>query len=160
MLAARAAPPAPPSPAPAPPKKIHGGAFANLGALFACRRAPPSPAPYERFALTFVKGPLGIKFETSERPRVEKVTQDSEHHSALQCGDEVVGIGKTSFFENDTDVEKGGDGVFSTDDCYELLADAVERAAFPLVIHLRRRRKAASKPLKGPLVFKVYNCYG
>jgi hypothetical protein len=26
------------------------------------------------------------------------------------------------------------------------LADAVEREAFPLVIHLRRRRKAASKP--------------
>ena len=76
---------------------------------------------------TFVKGPLGIKLETSERPRVEAVTNDSEHHASLRRGDEVVGIGSTSFFESD-DVAKGGDGVFSTDDCYELLADAVERA--------------------------------
>ena len=150
LFAARAAPPAPPKaetpPTPPPPTKVKSGAFANIGALFACRRAPPSPAPYERFSLTFVKGPLGIKFETSERPRVEEVTSDSEHRASLQPGDEVVGIGKTSFFEKEDDIEKGGDGVFSTDDCYELLADAVEREAFPLVIHLRRRRKAASKP--------------
>ena len=100
------------------------------------------PAPYERFSLTFVKGPLGIKLETSERPRVEAVTNDSEHHASLRRGDEVVGIGSTSFFESDDDVAKGGDGVFSTDDCYELLADAVEREAFPLTLHFRRRREA------------------
>ena len=53
-----------------------------------------------------------------------------------------MGIGSTSFFESDDDVAKGGDGVFSTDDCYELLADAVEREAFPLTLHFRRRREA------------------
>ena len=88
------------------------------------------------------QGPLGIKLETSERPRVEAVTNDSEHHASLRRGDEVVGIGSTSFFESDDDVAKGGDGVFSTDDCYELLADAVEREAFPLTLHFRRRREA------------------
>ena len=104
--------------------------------------AAAPPAPFERFSLTFVKGPLGIKLETSERPRVEAVTNDSEHHASLRRGDEVVGIGSTSFFESDDDVARGGDGVFSTDDCYELLVDAVEREAFPLTIHFRRRREA------------------
>ena len=40
------------------------------------------PAPYERFSLTFVKGPLGIKFETSVRPRVEEVTRASAHRGS------------------------------------------------------------------------------
>ena len=138
LFAARAAPPQ--------PKKMEKGAFASLGALFACRKVPPSPTPYERFSLTFETGPLGIKLDDAERPLVLEVTADSEHRVALNAGDEVVGIGATSFFETEAEVARGGDSVFSTDDCYDLLADAVERKAFPLTIHFRRRREGASKP--------------
>ena len=77
LLAARAVPPAPPSPAPAPPNKVERRL--RTSAPIRRQAAPPSPAPYERFSPTFVKGPLGIKFETSERPRVEEAPR-TEHH--------------------------------------------------------------------------------
>ncbi|KAH8055436.1 hypothetical protein JL722_8348 [Aureococcus anophagefferens] len=111
------------------------------------RRAPPAPPARPTSAeVEFVRGPLGLMFDdlagSSNRAVITGTTETGEHFASLKVGDEIVGVAGESFFEHEADVEAGGEGLFTQDDVYDMLAEAVERGEYPFKVQVRRRAAA------------------
>ncbi|KAH8068956.1 hypothetical protein JL720_12165 [Aureococcus anophagefferens] len=120
-------------------------AAGGVAALFAARAAGAAGAPYG-VEVEFVRGPLGLMFDdlagSSNRAVITGTTETGEHFASLKVGDEIVGVAGESFFEHEADVEAGGEGLFTQDDVYDMLAEAVERGEYPFKVQVRRRAAA------------------
>ncbi|KAH8073116.1 hypothetical protein JL721_3095 [Aureococcus anophagefferens] len=79
---------------------------------------------------------------SSNRAVITGTTETGEHFASLKVGDEIVGVAGESFFEHEADVEAGGEGLFTQDDVYDMLAEAVERGEYPFKVQVRRRAAA------------------
>lgn len=118
-------------------------------------RSPPPKPPrgtkvrtHESFELTFAAGPLGLDLEgEGTRVAVASMAEACPHRSQLRVGDEIVGLGATSFVEDPDAIETGGASSLTLEDVRQLLEQAESTASFPLVV-VFRRSFAPPKPPK------------